>query len=195
MTRFSCIAVTSLAVLGLGVTALIPPHPQLVWNASASVPVGLYALQPPSTLHVDELVAVKPPPALASYMARRGYLPAGLPLLKHILALPGETVCRHGRSITVDGRVVGAALDRDTRGRPLPDWQGCVHVQTGQIFLMNRGVQDSFDGRYFGLLSTKTVIGLAEPLWTLSPKRAGAKEPDTAARQRIESSRPAPFRH
>jgi conjugative transfer signal peptidase TraF len=195
MTRFSCIATTSLAVLSFGVTALIPLRPKLVWNASASVPVGLYALQPPGTLHVGELVAAKPPPALAAYMAGRGYLPTGLPLLKHILARPGQTICRHGLSITVDGRAVGAALDRDTRGRTLPDWRGCRRIPRGQVFLMNRGVQDSFDGRYFGLLSTNSVIGRAEPLWTRNPKRAGAKKPNTAARERIQNSRPSPYRH
>ncbi|MGX9182124.1 hypothetical protein [Mesorhizobium sp. BHbdii] len=30
------------AIIGLGVTALAEPSPRLVWNASASAPVGLY---------------------------------------------------------------------------------------------------------------------------------------------------------
>jgi type IV secretory pathway protease TraF len=31
---------------------------------------------------------------------------------------------------------------------------------------MNWQIRDSFDGRYFGLISTDQIIGRAVPLWT-----------------------------
>ena len=65
-----------------------------VWNASESVPVGLYRLQPVGNLFVTELVAVQPPEPLATFLADSGYLPLGVPMLKRVLALPGQTVCR-----------------------------------------------------------------------------------------------------
>ena len=67
--------------------------------------------------------------------------------------------------ITVDGRVKAEALDRDTRGRPLPVWQGCQKIALHEIFLLNIGVPDSLDGRYFGPLLDTTIIGRATPLW------------------------------
>ena len=63
--------------------------------------------------------------ARAASSTTRRYLPKGVPMLKHILALPGQTVCRTDRTITVDGIAMGEALERDSLGRPLPDWQGC----------------------------------------------------------------------
>jgi conjugative transfer signal peptidase TraF len=138
----------------------------LIWNASASVPVGLYAIHPAGTLFVTELVAVRPPEPLASFLAGRRYLPTGVPLLKRILALPGQRVCRSDLTITVDGIAMGDALDRDSRGRRLPVWQGCHVVAAGEMFLMNWQSKDSLDGRYFGFLSVSTIVGRADPLWT-----------------------------
>jgi conjugative transfer signal peptidase TraF len=138
----------------------------LIWNASASVPIGLYAVRPAGALHLRELVVVTPPEPLASFLADRGYLPEGVPLLKHVLALPGETVCRTGRTITVDGVALGQALARDRRGRGLPRWQGCRAIPSGEVFLMNRQPEDSLDGRYFGPLPVSAIAGRADPLWT-----------------------------
>jgi conjugative transfer signal peptidase TraF len=141
------------------------PMPRLLWNASASVPIGLYAIHPAGRLTAGELLVVRPPAALAQFMAARGYLARGVPLIKHVAALPGQIVCRSGRTITVDGIVVAEALDRDARGRELPAWQGCRAVKTSEVFLMNAGVTDSFDSRYFGPVPDSIIIGSATPLW------------------------------
>ena len=165
MTRLGAVMTTYFAVLAIGFSALFHPSPRLIWNASASVPVGLYRVRPAETLHVGELVVAMPPEPLASYLADRGYLPEGVPLLKHILALAGHTVCRIGDTITIDGATVGRALAGDWRGRKLPIWQGCQILATGRVFLMNEQSAHSLDGRYFGPLATSAVIGLAVPLW------------------------------
>jgi len=165
MTRFGWVMTTYAAALGIGLAALLHPAPRLIWNASASVPIGLYAVHPAGALHVDELLVVTPPEPLAAFLDTRRYLPKGVPLLKHVLALPGQTVCRSGRTITVDGAEMGVALDRDHLGRPLPVWQGCRVVAAGDVFLMNRRA-DSLDGRYFGPLPATTIVGQADPIWT-----------------------------
>ncbi len=166
MTRFGAVMVTYFATMAIGVSAFVHPAPKLIWNASASVPIGLYRVRPVGDLHVTELVVVRPPPPLANFLAERGYLPKSVPLLKHILALPGQTVCRTGRIITVDAAAMGEALERDRRSRLLPVWQGCRVIAQGEIFLMNRQSEDSLDGRYFGPLPATTIVGEAAPLWT-----------------------------
>jgi conjugative transfer signal peptidase TraF len=140
----------------------------LLWNASASAPLGLYLLHPASPLHVDELVTVAPPEPLARFAALRGYLPLGVPLLKHIAALDGQTVCRFARAVTIDGRAIAIARERDALGRSLPSWKGCRTLRAGQVFLLNPTISDSFDGRYFGALPANTIGSRAEPLWTVS---------------------------
>lgn len=140
--------------------------PRYIWNASNSVPIGLYRVQPVNRLNVTELVAVQPPDLLAAFLDLNGYLPAGVPMLKRVLALPGQTVCRNRLTIAVDGIDVGEARERDGRGRPLPVWQGCRTIADGDVFVMNWQSTDSLDGRYFGPLPSSSVIGRAIPVWT-----------------------------
>jgi conjugative transfer signal peptidase TraF len=166
MTRFGYVMTTYFALLGFAITAIFPVSPRFIWNASASVPIGLYAIRPAGALHVTELVVIQPPAALASFLDERRYLPKSVPMLKRILALPGQTVCRSDRTITVDGIAMGEALDHDRSGRALPAWHGCSVVADDEVFLMNWQSEDSFDGRYFGPLPASTIIGRADPLWT-----------------------------
>ncbi len=140
--------------------------PYYIWNVSESVPIGLYRLQPVERLSVTNLVAVRPPEPLETFLDLNGYLPVGVPMLKRILALPGQTVCRTGLAITVDDIELGQARERDARGRPLPVWQGCRLLSAGEVFVMNWQSADSFDGRYFGPIPASAVIGKAVPVWT-----------------------------
>ena len=139
----------------LGAAALVmftmgtKPAADYIWNASESVPIGLYRLQPTGRLFVTELVAIEPPEPLATILADGLYLPRGIPMLKRVLALPGQTVCRNHLTITVDKVKVGEAHERDSRRRPLPIWQGCRVIADGEIFLMNWQSADSLDDRHF----------------------------------------------
>src|SRR5260221_13340604 len=73
--------------------------PAYIWNASQSVPIGLYQLQPAGTLTVTELVGVGPPEPLATFLDLHAYLPIGVPMLKRVMAHPGQTVRRLGLTI------------------------------------------------------------------------------------------------
>ena len=166
MTRFGFVITTSAATLFVVMTSVFHPAPKLLWNASASVPIGLYAVRSALPLRVGELVVIMPPQPLAQFFAARRDLPLGVPLVKHVLALCGQTVCRDGRAITVDGVTVGEALEHDRLGRALPDWQGCRALAPDEVFVMNVVPPDSLDGRYFGPLPVTTIVGRADPLWT-----------------------------
>ncbi|WP_159008616.1 S26 family signal peptidase [Bradyrhizobium sp. S69] len=157
------IAVTAVALV---LSTMGETTPIYIWNASKSVPIGLYQVQPAGRLAVTELVAVRPPEPLATFLDLNGYLPVGVPMLKRVLALPGQTVCRKGLTISVDAIDVGDALSRDNHGRPLPVWQGCHAVEADELFLMNWQSEDSLDGRYFGFVPNSSVIGKALPVWT-----------------------------
>ncbi len=179
MTRFAWVMVTYFSALATTASIFIDPTRKLIWNASASVPVGLYRIVPLDVsegdqLDVTDLAVVMPPDDLAAFLDERRYLPKGLPLLKRVLALSGTTVCRNGAKISAYGMTYGQARERDGQGRPLPVWQGCRTLRPGEAFFMNWDVPDSFDGRYFGPLPLATVVGRAIPLWT-------ADDPDPVA--------------
>ncbi|WP_346907165.1 S26 family signal peptidase [uncultured Roseibium sp.] len=146
-------------------------QPRLIWNASASVPVGLYYAQPVGRLKVGDLIVAMPHKALADFLSKREYLPRGVPLIKHVLALPGANVCRKGATIFVGDRLIAQARERDSLGRSLPHWQGCRTLGEGEIFLMNPDAPDSFDGRYFGPLPVSAISAKLTPVWTDVPAR------------------------
>lgn len=62
---------------GIGIAAIIASAPVkrvlMVWNASASVPVGFYRIVPAGTARPGMIVAVRQPPDIARLMTARGY--------------------------------------------------------------------------------------------------------------------------
>jgi len=168
MGRSAALAALLIGAAAVTLTIGPRPMPRLVWNASASVPIGLYRIEPADDLAVSDLVIAMPPPALASFLAERQYLPLGVPLIKHIVALPGRSVCRREFTISVDGTEIGMALAHDRLGRPLPVWQGCRAITKAEVFLMNTDAPASLDGRYFGPIPWRAIVGRAEPFWTFS---------------------------
>jgi conjugative transfer signal peptidase TraF len=165
-TRWTTLSLTATATALMAATIGCQPTPRFVWNASESVPIGLYSVQPANHLIVTDLVVAFPPEVLATHLAERGYLPRGVPLIKRVLALPPQIACRQDLEITVDGIEMGAACERDRRGRVLPAWQGCRVLRHGEVFLMNWDEPASLDSRYFGPLPLTVIIGRAVPLWT-----------------------------
>jgi len=166
--RPGLLAAGAAALAGLLLPAIHAPQLRLVWNASASVPLGLYRIDPAQVLRVGDMVAVRPLPVLARFMAERRYVEANVLLLKPVAATSGATICRRGLRVTIDGRATAAALPRDRFGRPLPSWSGCHRLRPDQLFLIAPTHLDSFDGRYFGPTDLGQIVGSAAPLWTWS---------------------------
>jgi conjugative transfer signal peptidase TraF len=165
-THLRTLALTAAATMLAAATMGAKPNPRFVWNASESVPIGLYSVRPADHLIVTDLVVAFPPEDLATRLAEGGYLPRGVPLVKRVLALPRQLVCRRELTIIVDGIEMGAARERDRRSRLLPAWQGCRTLHQGQVFLMNWDEPASLDSRYFGPLPLSGIVGRAVPLWT-----------------------------
>lgn len=169
--RSTAIAAASFAI-SFAAIAVTDPLPRVVWNASASAPIGLYRIQPDTDPPLGTLVAVAPPQRLGRWMAVRGYLGENVPLLKHVAAKEGQRICRIGAVVNIDGRAVVVALARDRLGRPLPVWHGCLTLGADELLLLNPAHPDSLDGRYFGPLPASTVLGRAIPILTRTTPNA-----------------------
>lgn len=186
---------TVLSVTLIVIPAVVQWSPRVLWNASASVPIGLYRLHPVDHLTIGDLVAIQPPQALADFLASRGYLPRGVPLLKHVVALEGALVCRSGDRVTVDHRRLGQAHAQDRVGRDLPVWRGCLRLGAGEVFLMNPDAPHSLDGRYFGPLPLTTITARLTPLWTVDDAiTAESAHPDSTLQRNRKEARHAPDR-
>lgn len=153
---------------GLALLASLASRPQppiLVWNTSASVPIGLYiTLSRPA--RIGDYVLIRLSGAMQALAERRSYIGAKTPLLKRVAAMEGDRVCRRGRVVRIAGRrsVIASGFDRG--GRQLPVWKGCHRLQSGQVFVLGTH-SESFDSRYFGPLHVEQVIGTAIPVWKI----------------------------
>jgi conjugative transfer signal peptidase TraF len=156
---------TAAGILAVGITIVTPPHLRLVWNASASAPLGLYGVSPGAAIEPGDMVIAHMPPRYRMLAATRHYLPANVPLVKHVAAAPGDEICARGAVIFLNGEPIATRLASDGNGRPMPWWSGCVQLRGRQLFLLMTGSPASFDGRYFGVTDGDLVVGKARLLW------------------------------
>lgn len=159
-------AVAGLAIVAATLACGGKQVPVLVYNASASAPIGFYRVLPALPMRRGDLVLVPVPHDVAGLAAERGYVPLTVPLVKRVAATAGATVCARDRRVTIDGRRVADQLKADRKGRRLPAWSGCRRLGQGELFLLMQEAPDSFDSRYFGPVSATAVIGRLEPLWS-----------------------------
>ena len=165
-----------LACMGLGLAALcapaVAPMPvRIVYNASDSVARGWYRvgrIDSAASLRVGSIVLAWLPSDVAAFAAKRGYLPAGTPILKRIGAVAPQSVCVRDHVVRIDGTAVATARPHDGAGRPLPAWAPCRPLAEGELFLLSDTHPASFDSRYFGPIAVSAVLGIARPLWTWS---------------------------
>ena len=155
---------------GLLASRFFAAPPLIVWNATPSVPVGLYLIVRADALRVGDLALLRLDPGSAARFAARGYLPAGVPLLKPVGAIAGTMVCEREGAVSIAGKHVADAQATDGKGRPIAAWEGCRTLPSDELLVLNADNLASLDGRYFGPSPITAVIGRALPLWTLEAR-------------------------
>lgn len=168
MKRAAVILCMDIGLAALLMPLAIPNRVQIVYNPSDSVPRGWYRIGKIDFPHMGDIVLARLPEPAAALAAQRGYLPAGIPLLKRIGAVAPQRVCIDGTSVRIDDVAVAAVMGADGRGRPLSAWPQCRRLVRGELFLLSNTNPASFDSRYFGPILASDVIGSAKPIWTWS---------------------------
>lgn len=134
-------------------------------NLTSSEPMGLYRITSTATIQRSQMVSICLEDAEYIQLAReRGYLLAGScesglrPLLKHVAGLPGDVVETGGVLLAINGSVLlnTARRTSDSRGRPVPSRlkDGIIPPVMALILASDN---NSFDGRYFGLVPIKKL--------------------------------------
>lgn len=157
-------AAGAIGTAALIATAVFPPVPRLVWNASDSARIGLYAVSPRAPARPGDMVIARVPEPLRRFAATRRYLPINVPLVKRVAATSGDEVCGLGLDIFVNRRWIAERQFKDSAGRPIPTWSGCLQLSQDQYFLLTDNPA-SFDGRYFGVTKGTDIIGKARLVW------------------------------
>lgn len=165
MIRFAPLVAAALACSALAIAPFARTNPTLVWNASPSVPIGLYFIER-RTPKLGEIAVLHLSEWAASLADERLYLPSSAVLLKPVAAVEGDVMCRYGLHIFLNGKLRAKALRWDKMHRPLPSWKGCFRLQGGQISVLSKR-KDSFDSRYFGAIEKRDVMGTGRLVFSL----------------------------
>lgn len=161
----ACIVLIFLGA-SLGLLSLLPRPPVLLWNHSASLPVGLYGVEQIKAVRGD-YVAVLPTGYLRATLDAYGALPDGRLLLKQLAASAGDTVCRDHAAVSVNGVVLALAKKTASDGGMLPAWTGCRTLGAEAVLVLTQHA-GSFDSRYFGPIGADQIVGVAHPLITFT---------------------------
>lgn len=157
------------ALLGILAGRLAFDHwgPRLVLNTTGSEPRGVYWLSAPTGAQLKRatLVAMTVPEAFRALIKERHWTRPGVPLLKNVGAVAGDTVCVANGTLSINGRAVVPVMSRDSQGRPLPQLRGCRQLAAGYFLPLSTYVPNSFDGRYMGQQPVSLIQGVAHPLW------------------------------
>jgi conjugative transfer signal peptidase TraF len=147
-------------------------------NTTPSFPLGVWQIAPlDRPVEIGDTVFI----CLSDHANRfvearqRGYLPSGLcasglaPLIKTVVAMPGQSITVHGAEVLVDGVPLAHStiLARDGNNRPMRAYTGGI-VPPDHVFLHSDFVA-SYDSRYFGPVAAKGILGLAKPVFTFAP--------------------------
>lgn len=163
--RLKLFGLIAIAAAPVAATAIWKAPTLLVWNASASAPIGLYRVESGAPVRRGDMVVAWLPQGARLLAASRHYLPADVPLVKRITAVEGDRVCARHNRILINGRPVAIRRPRDPSGRPMPWWSGCARLGRGDLFLLSAAGPLAFDGRYFGVTHAPDLVGKALLLW------------------------------
>ncbi|MBI1394301.1 MAG: hypothetical protein GC152_16355 [Alphaproteobacteria bacterium] len=163
MTRRTTLIIAGISVGIIGISGALSSAEILIWNRTPSAPVGLYwKSDGPLTQNGWAVVSEKSKAAI--WASENGFTGKDWPLIKRVRGTAGDTVCRQGLRVFINGMVVAEALETDQIGRSLPVWQGCQSLGADEAFLLNEHPR-SLDGRYFGVTKSKDISGGALLLW------------------------------
>lgn len=184
--RWNDLGALALALGGVALFAALWYRAGLLINHTGSMPVGIYRIARLTDAQRRAVAAGRliPPrgavvvwclPAdVAAIARRRGYVARGScaggvePVLKHVAAVPGDTVLVDAVGLSVNGRALAnsRALTRDAQGRPAAAIApGQFVVQAGTAWLWSPYSARSYDSRYFGAVPLDGWVGLSRPVW------------------------------
>lgn len=170
------IVLALIAVISALQAARLITGPTFWLNLSSSEPLGLYRMEPRNkAVRRGEIVVMKCPKGYEPYLYGRKWLPHGWPLFKTVGATPGDTYCVTDKMLSINGIPIGPVFSSDRTGLSLPAVRGCRTVPNGRFLPIATGLENSFDGRYFGDVPESLIIGTARPILTYyrKPDRGG----------------------
>jgi conjugative transfer signal peptidase TraF len=159
-----------ISVIFIMVAALI--YSKIVINISPSIPVGIYLKTTPHP-QKGSLISVCLPKDTMKQGIENHYVISGwgtcdgmLPLLKEIIAVPGDDVILMNNAISVNGKIYHSpTYNKDSAGNLMPIYPRGHYPNTTGYWLL--GISDirSWDSRYWGAISNNLIKNSLLPIF------------------------------
>jgi conjugative transfer signal peptidase TraF len=155
------------------------------------MPIGFYQRVVSTQIKRGDLVSVCLPKQIAVIALQRGYLRAGscpskvIPVLKQVVAIPGDTVILTNSSITVNGINYAAPfMSTDHNKKPMQKFisNGLYPPSHGYWLYGSNDAVKSWDSRYYGSVNRSAILAVYKPLLTF-PHKNFAKPNRLSARR------------
>jgi conjugative transfer signal peptidase TraF len=158
---FFALFVTALFAIG----ATFFARPVIIYNATDSLPHGIYQVVQKPLYERGDLVVFSVPKAVRNLVRQRRWLPDGAYLIKSIAGTNGDLLSTKTGRCFVNGVDFGAVEPVDRTGQPLPVFSINRRLHSSEVAVLNP-IPHSFDSRYFGPIKERQIIGEAVPIWT-----------------------------
>ncbi|MGE4403250.1 MAG: S26 family signal peptidase [Desulfobulbus sp.] len=87
------------------------------------------------------------------------------PMIKKVGCLPGDYLTMDGNHhFFCNGKLLGQALEADSKGQPLPRFPFNGPVPTDKLFMIGTHPR-SYDSKYYGFIDVHEISHQALPLW------------------------------
>jgi conjugative transfer signal peptidase TraF len=132
----------------------------ILYNGTASVPVGYYFSIPTKDIKVGDLFAITIADKYMQIIRKLGYPANGHLLLKRVIGVEGDVIEIAKSGVLVNNILVknsqSQEMIRGIKLSPLP--VGYHHKLISGEFWVMGDVNNSYDSRYFGVVNTKQVL-------------------------------------
>jgi len=162
---------TNLIILIVFILAAILAYQNFIINVSPSEPLGVYRIIRDKEIQKGDKVALCLNIPLQEVGLKRGYLlPARRcqmtePLIKTIVAVPGDAVILKNNEIIVNSKVLPYPTKYvDSHGRKLDVFPRGIYKNIKTYWLVGTNDPDSWDSRYWGGVEQKQILFLIRPV-------------------------------
>ena len=146
----------------------MPQQDILFYNATASLPRGIYLRIPATKIERGDIVVYDPPEEVIDLSFQRGYVQhTDTRFLKRVGAIAGDVYSIGDQgSFCINGVYIGDVRKLDSSDRPLPQLTQGDYVVPDGAFLPIADTTRSFDGRYTGTVSLARIRAVVIPVLT-----------------------------
>ncbi len=125
------------------------------------MPRGFYLVAPVKKITRYDIVEFVPPKAILDFARDLHWIPDSGLIIKYVFAIPGDDVCVRDGAIWINGKKIGKVYRFYAFEKLLPQTKICGKLRDDQYLLLSIKRERSFDGRYFGLISSRDILGRA----------------------------------